>query len=132
MLSTADFMVVQDYYMTDTAMLADLVLPATYSFETGGSFTNTQRFLQRFEKQIESPVEKNNLEQLSSLLNLTGISSVPIPDAILDELFSLIQHKSDSELFVNTEGPSSPVQFMQGADGLKMKFCEYFKTEMGK
>ncbi len=132
MISSADFMVVQDYFITDTALLADLILPATYPFETGGSFTNTQRFLQRFEKQLDSPVERNNLEQLSSILNLFSIASVPDPDSIMDELFGLIDQQKYVESFVSTEGTHKPLLFRYGADALKMSFCEYFKSEMEK
>ena len=132
MLTAAEFMMVQDYFMTDTALLADIVLPATYPFETGGSFTNTQRFLQRFEKKLTSPVEVNNPGQLSAILNRLGINAVSDPDAILDELFGFIEQKPDNESFVITEGVSNKALFTDGADALKMTFHEYFNSEMKK
>ncbi|MCD4697261.1 MAG: FAD-dependent oxidoreductase, partial [Bacteroidales bacterium] len=48
-LSVTDFVVVQDYFMTDTAQHANLVLPSSMPFEIGGSFTNTQKMIQEFE-----------------------------------------------------------------------------------
>ncbi|WP_436901395.1 formate dehydrogenase subunit alpha [Halovenus halobia] len=42
-----EFMVVQDIFMTETAELADVVLPATTWAERGGTVTNTDRRVQR-------------------------------------------------------------------------------------
>lgn len=41
-----DHLVVQDIFLTETAALADVVLPATSMFEKWGSFTNTNRQVQ--------------------------------------------------------------------------------------
>jgi formate dehydrogenase major subunit len=132
MLSAAGFMVVQDYSLTDTALLADLVLPASYPFETGGSFTSTQRYLQRFEQQMISPVELNNLHQLSVLLEKLGVVNDPNPDRILDELFGLFEQQSDREVLRTTDGAGKPARFLNGADALSMQFDKFFSKEMGK
>ena len=42
-LCQLDHLVVQDIFLTETAALADVVLPATSMFEKSGSFTNTNR-----------------------------------------------------------------------------------------
>jgi formate dehydrogenase major subunit len=42
-----EFLVVQDLYFTNTARYADVVLPAAASLEKEGTFTNTERRLQR-------------------------------------------------------------------------------------
>ena len=42
-----DFLVVQDLFLTETAAYADVVLPAASSFEKLGTFTNTERRIQR-------------------------------------------------------------------------------------
>ncbi|MCI0349447.1 MAG: NADH-quinone oxidoreductase subunit NuoG [Acidobacteriales bacterium] len=44
------FMVVQDMFLTETATLADVVLPAACAYEKSGTFTNTCGDLQRLEK----------------------------------------------------------------------------------
>ncbi|MGR5064755.1 formate dehydrogenase subunit alpha [Photobacterium sp. DNB22_13_2] len=50
-----DFLVVQDIFMTETAQLADVVLPA-YSFaEKTGHFTNTERRVQRLNPAVKAP-----------------------------------------------------------------------------
>ncbi len=45
-LSSLDFLVVQDMFLTDTAQLADVVLPAASYVESSGTFTSTERRVQ--------------------------------------------------------------------------------------
>jgi formate dehydrogenase major subunit len=54
-LDNLDFLVVQDIFMTATAQLADLVLPAAAWAEKEGSFTNTERRVQWSSKALEPP-----------------------------------------------------------------------------
>jgi predicted molibdopterin-dependent oxidoreductase YjgC len=54
-LENLDFLLVQDIFLTDTAKLADVVLPATAGPEKDGTFTNTDRRVQRVKKAIEPP-----------------------------------------------------------------------------
>jgi len=56
-LRKLDFLVVQDIFMTETAELADVVLPAACFAEKNGTFTNTERRLQRVRKAVEPPGE---------------------------------------------------------------------------
>jgi len=48
-----DFLVVQDIFMHETAEIADVVLPATTFAEKDGTFTNSERRVQRVRKAIE-------------------------------------------------------------------------------
>ena len=52
-LSTLDFLVVQDLFLTETAKLADVVLPAASFAEKEGTFTNFERRVQRVRQAIE-------------------------------------------------------------------------------
>ena len=52
-LSSLDFLVVQDIFLTETAQMADVVLPAASFAEKDGTFTNTERRIQRVRKAIE-------------------------------------------------------------------------------
>jgi formate dehydrogenase major subunit len=54
-LAKLEMMVVQDIFMTETAWLADVVLPATAFPEKDGTFTNTDRLVQLGRKAIEPP-----------------------------------------------------------------------------
>jgi predicted molibdopterin-dependent oxidoreductase YjgC len=56
-LSALDFLVVQDIFMTETASLADVVLPAASFLEKDGTFTNTDRRIKRVRPVIASPGE---------------------------------------------------------------------------
>jgi formate dehydrogenase alpha subunit len=56
-LAKLNFLVVQDIFMTETARLADVVLPAASFAEKDGTFTNTERRVQRVRKAVEPPGE---------------------------------------------------------------------------
>ena len=52
-ISRLELLVVQDLFLTETAQLADVVLPAASFAEKDGTFTNTERRVQRIHKAIE-------------------------------------------------------------------------------
>jgi len=52
-LKRVGFLVVQDIFLSETAQLADVVLPAVTFAERDGTFTNTERRVQRVRKAIE-------------------------------------------------------------------------------
>ena len=54
-LAALDHLVVQDIFLTETAYLADVVLPATAWPEKNGTVTNTDRMVQLGRKAIDSP-----------------------------------------------------------------------------
>jgi formate dehydrogenase alpha subunit len=50
-----DFLVVQDIFLTETARQAHVVLPATCFAEKEGTFSNTERRVQRVRKAVDGP-----------------------------------------------------------------------------
>ncbi len=54
-LENIDFLVVQDIFLSETAKYADVVLPAACYAEKDGTFTNTERRVQRVRKAVEPP-----------------------------------------------------------------------------
>jgi len=54
-LNNLEFMVVQDIFMTETAQLADVVLPSACFAEKDGTFSNTDRRVQLVRKAIDPP-----------------------------------------------------------------------------
>jgi len=62
-LKNLDFLVVQDIFLSETARLADVVLPGASFAEKDGTFTNTERRVQRVRKAIE-PVGNSKADWL--------------------------------------------------------------------
>lgn len=56
-LKEVDFLVVQDIFLTDTAKEADVVFPAACFAEKEGTFTSTERRVQRVRKAVDPPGE---------------------------------------------------------------------------
>jgi len=67
-LASLDHMVVQDIFLTETAYLADVVLPATAWPEKVGTVTNTDRMVQLGRKAIEPPGEARSRDSLLEAL----------------------------------------------------------------
>jgi formate dehydrogenase alpha subunit len=54
-LQACEFLVVQEIFPSETARFAHVVLPAAASAERAGTFTNTERRVQRFEPAVPAP-----------------------------------------------------------------------------
>jgi len=52
-LAKLDFLVVQDIFLSETAKIADVILPGASFAEKDGTFTNTERRVQRIRKAVE-------------------------------------------------------------------------------
>ncbi|MFE0133741.1 molybdopterin oxidoreductase family protein [Streptomyces sp. NPDC059037] len=73
-LRALDFLVVQDIFLTKTAELADVVLPATAAWaETDGTTTNSERRVQRVRKAVRPPGEaREDIDIICELAGLLG------------------------------------------------------------
>ncbi len=73
-LASLDLLVVQDIFLTETAYLADVILPASAFPEKDGTFTNTDRLVQMGRKAIEPPGDARQdlwiIEQIAQRLGL--------------------------------------------------------------
>ena len=56
-LDNLEFLVVQDIFLTETAQRADVVLPTACYAEKDGTFSNSERRVQRVRKAVEPPGE---------------------------------------------------------------------------
>ena len=56
-LKKLDILIVQDIFMTETAKIADIILPTASFAEKNGTFTNTERRVQMVRKAVEQPGE---------------------------------------------------------------------------
>jgi formate dehydrogenase alpha subunit len=87
-----EFMVAQDIFMTETARLADVVLPAATFAEKDGTFTNTERRIQRVRKAIQ-PVGQAKPDwwitsQIAQRMGFAGFE-FSHPREIMDEIASV-------------------------------------------
>jgi predicted molibdopterin-dependent oxidoreductase YjgC len=86
-----DFLVVQDIFMTETAALADVVLPAASFAAKDGTFTNTERRVQRVRKVLD-PIAKCRVDW-EIIADLSGRMGIPMTyqntSAIMDEIASV-------------------------------------------
>jgi formate dehydrogenase alpha subunit len=59
-MENLDFLVVQDLFLTETAKLADVVLPSACYAEKDGTFTNSERRVQLVRKAVAPPGQSRN------------------------------------------------------------------------
>lgn len=91
-LSGLDHLVVQDMFLTKTAALADVVLPASASWcETEGTVTNSERRVQRVRRALTPPGNaRNDIDIIVDIARRLGHDwGHPSAEQIWDELRSL-------------------------------------------
>jgi len=90
-LDNLDFLVVQDIFLTETAAKADVVLPACSFAEKDGTFTNTERKVQRVRAALaprgESKPDWQIVQELSTKMGYP--MSYAHPREIFEEIASL-------------------------------------------
>ena len=91
-LSALDFLAVQDIFLTETAEFADVILPASSYLEKDGSYTNTDRRVQRGRKVLDPPGEARvDWEIIQDIANRVGLPmNYSSAEEIFDELVALM------------------------------------------
>ncbi len=91
-LRKLDFLVVQDIFLTETAQFADVVLPGASFAEKDGTFTNTERRVQRVRKALD-PVgdSKADWQIICEVAGRMGAGGFDFagPSEIMDEIAGL-------------------------------------------
>ena len=85
----ARFMVVQDMFLTETAKMADVVLPAASAYEKTGTFTKVTGEVQRLKHAIRKMGAKPDLEIMGFIAREMGVASQLgpwAPDVVFDEI----------------------------------------------
>ena len=125
-LAKLDFFVVQDIFFSRTAQYADVILPAAPSLEKDGTFTNTERRVQRLYKALpELGQSKADWWIVQEIANRLGAGwSYSHPSEIFAEMASLspLFAKADyasmegwnSFLWGSLEGESTPLLYVDG------------------
>jgi predicted molibdopterin-dependent oxidoreductase YjgC len=82
---------VQDIFMTETAQLADVVLPSASFAEKEGTFTNTERKVQLVRKAVNAPGQaQEDWRIVASLASAMGYDmKYPSAEKIMDEIAAL-------------------------------------------
>lgn len=91
-LKSLELLVVQDIFMSETAKLAHVILPGASFIEKDGTFTNTERRVQRVRKAI-NPVGKSKAdwEIIRDLMKVMGYDGdYTSPSEIMDEIRALV------------------------------------------
>ena len=90
-LSEIPFLVVQDIFFSETAKYANVVLPASPALEKDGTFTNTERRIQRLYQAMEPLGDsKPDWEILQLIANRIGSDwKYSHPSEIMDEIAEL-------------------------------------------
>jgi len=84
-LKNLDLLIVQDIFLTETAELADVVLPAACFAEKEGTFTNTERRVQRVRKAVDPPGEAREDSWIIS--RLSGKLGYPMHYENMEDVF---------------------------------------------
>lgn len=91
-LSKLDLLVVQEIFMTETAKLAHVVLPASSFLEKSGTFTNGERRIQRVQA-VVPPIEgtKPDGQIITEIMNRMGYAQPDYdPSTLLEEIAKIV------------------------------------------
>ena len=134
-LESLDFLIVQDIFMSETAMMADVVLPGCSFAEKDGTFANSERRVQRVRKAIE-PIGESRPDWLITcqIAQKMGAKGFEFNDAsgIYDEIaevapiFGGINYNR-----INDVGIQWPCIDAED-EGTPILHTQTFKTESGK
>jgi formate dehydrogenase major subunit len=134
-LSSLEFLVVQDIFLTETSEFADVILPATSYLEKDGTFTNTDRRVQLGRKTLEPPGEaREDWRIIQDISNRIGLEmSYESPSEVFDELVSVMPNYAGLNYDnLGLTGKLYPNPDPEHSDGTVVLFDERFGTDDGK
>ncbi|WLV24605.1 formate dehydrogenase subunit alpha [Aciduricibacillus chroicocephali] len=126
MLANLDFLVVQDIFLSTTAQFADVILPGAPSLEKEGTFTNTERRVQRLYQALEPAGDsKPDWQIVQEVACKMGFDwNYENPSEIFDEMASLtpffthcnyeVLEGWNSFSWGSMDGTDTPVLYLDG------------------
>ncbi|MEA5386638.1 formate dehydrogenase subunit alpha [Haloarculaceae archaeon H-GB11] len=133
-LKNMEFLCVQDIFMTETAELADVVLPAKSWAESEGTVTNTDRRVQRMRQATDVPGNtKQDWEILTEIGNrvLDNYWDFDGAEEVFEELREVCPIMAGMTYeAIGTEGIHWPC-YEEGDEGMDYLYEERFETENG-
>jgi formate dehydrogenase major subunit len=133
-LSALQFLVVQDIFLTETAEFADVILPASANLEKDGTYTNTDRRVQRGRKVLDPPGQARvDWEVVQDIANRIGLGwHYSSSSEIFDEIVSLMASYTNlSYDNLGLTGKLYPNPDPEHSDGIVVMFGEKFNTPDG-
>ena len=130
-LSKLDFLVVQDIFLTETAEFADVILPASSYLEKDGTYTNTDRRVQRGRKAFDPPGEARvDWEIVQELAQRLGLDwSYRSAEEVFDEMVPLMPDYANLNYGnLGSSGKLYPNSDPEHTDGTVVLFDERFNT----
>ena len=134
-MNSLDFLVVQDIFMSETAQMADVVLPGCSYAEKDGTFANSERRIQRVRRAINPVGESKPDWLITSLIakkmgaqgfDYKGASDVYDEVAMVSPTFAGINYSR-----IEDEGIQWPCHH-EDHEGTPILHTEEFKTENGR
>ncbi len=134
-LAALDFLVVQDIFLTETASLADVVLPTSALPEKTGTFTNTDRLVQLGQQAIHPPGQaRQDLWIIQSIAQGLGLDwQYNSLEEVFDEMRRAM-HSIEGITWQRLQGEHALVYpcAHEGDIGQAVVFTEHFPTPNGK
>ena len=138
-LAKLDMLVVQDIFLTETAYLADVILPASSFAEKTGTFTNTDRFVQLGRQALNPPGNaRQDLEIIINLAKRLGLDwSYGQGEKAVAAVFDEMRHTMPSiggitwERLQAEDSVTYPC-LKEGDPGDSVVFIDSFPTPTGK
>ncbi len=138
-LAKLDMLVVQDIFLTETAYLADVILPASSFAEKTGTFTNTDRYVQLGRQALNPPGKaRQDLEIIIDIARQLGLSwSYGSGEQAVAAVFDEMRHTMPSiggitwERLQQEDSVTYPCE-KEGDPGDSVVFINSFPTPTGK
>ena len=132
-LGKLDLFIVQELFMTETAKLATVILPASSFLEKSGTFTNGERRIQRVNQVVE-PIEgtKSDGQIVIDVMNRMGYPHEDYnPDTLLQEISQIVPFFAGVKWEeLGEQGKQWPVD--SDGKGTEILHTESFKRGKGK
>lgn len=128
-LAQLDHLVVQDIFLTETASLADVILPASAFAEKDGTFTNTNRQVQMGRQAVNPPGEaRQDLWIINEIAKGLGLNwSYDHPSQVFEEMTQVMPSLKGMS-WQKLQGENS----MTYPEGEEVLFGEGFPTDTAK
>ena len=134
-LATLEMLVVQDIFLTETAYLADVILPASAFPEKTGTFTNTDRLVQLGRQALSPPGEaRQDLAIIVDMAKRLGLDwRYAHPREVFDEMRKAMPSIAGItwERLERESAVTYPCE-QEGDPGTRVVFTEDFPTASGR